>query len=153
MSFIDPHGKTVPPHIALDASGQLRAGFRRAAAILAPGEKVSFDATVHDAAPAAGVVFLTDAGKPFISPSQARQAEIMADIAATSAALRYVNDQNVAQSVAAAIADRATGSRAEDVSAIRDARYTGAAVAASAPSRAFADNSHVVSAIRAARYL
>lgn len=64
--YIDHRGKTVPSHIALDASGQLRAGFRRASEVLADGERFSFDIMTMDArtAPATNTVFLTDVIKP-----------------------------------------------------------------------------------------
>lgn len=63
MSFLDSHGKTVPSHIALDASGHLRPGFRRASEVIAQGERLSFDIMTRDAA-ATGTVFLTDVIEP-----------------------------------------------------------------------------------------
>lgn len=61
--FIDAHGKTVTSHIALDASGQLRAGYRRASQVLGQGERISFDIMTRDAA-ALGTLFLTDVVRP-----------------------------------------------------------------------------------------
>lgn len=150
MSYLDHRGKTVPSHIALDASGQLRAGFRRASEVLAQGDRVSFDIMARDAA-VSGNVFLTDA--PFTSPAQARQAQIAAEVAGQAVARKSMNDQHVAASIAAVVTERAMGTGSHVSRALQDARYSGASRSTGdAPTISVADNSHVASALRAARY-
>lgn len=154
--YIDHRGKTVPSHTALDASGNLRAGFRRASEVLAEGERLSFDIMTRDAA-ASATVFLTDAPTaspaPFVSPAQARQAQIAAEAAGQAVARKSMNDQHVAASIATVVTERAMGTGSQVGRALQDARYSGASRSTGdAPTISVADNSHVASALRAARY-
>ncbi|WP_298196595.1 hypothetical protein [Novosphingobium sp.] len=151
MPYTDSAGQPVPDHVALDTSGRPRPGYRH---ILAAGEPVRFDIMAMDAAPA-GAITLHDA-RPgrFVSPAEARQAEIMADCARTAEARRIIRDAYVGEQVAKTMAHRSSGTRRQDVAALRDARLTGqpAAVAPSSAPSQFADTGAVRDAIRAARY-
>lgn len=78
--YLDHRGKTVPSHIALDASGLLRAGFRRASEVLADGDRLSFDITMMDSRSPSTSVFLTDGSgnRVSLADAQAREAEAYA---------------------------------------------------------------------------
>lgn len=150
--YTDTNGQTVTSDIALDASGRLRTGFR---SVLQHGESVHFDITMRDSAAsfASSARFMTDAPEPFVSPAQARQAEIMADVARTAAARQIVCDGYIAEQVAATMVDRSLGRRSDVVEFARAAQYgPGVTAQAAASAASVADNAHVVSAIRAACY-
>ncbi|NML94738.1 hypothetical protein [Novosphingobium olei] len=158
MAYLDTHGRHTPAHIALDASGRIKAGFRAVGDVLADGERVSYDVTMMDAAPAGAITMHDEGTRPFVSPAAQRQAEITADAARTTEARRIINDQLVRESMSATIAERATGnSLARDaVTAIRDARtapMAGFPAPVDSARISTADNSATVAAIRAARYL
>ena len=156
-TYLDANGRTVSHHIAVDASGRVKPGFRKGADVWREGDYLSFDIMHLDAKPR-GAVFLTDAPKPYehkpcVSPSQARQAEILADVARTDAARQIVRDCFVAEQVAATAADRRAGVGSGLTTALRDAHYNSAATpGADAPRLSLADNSQVASALRFARY-
>lgn len=156
--YLDANGRTVPHHIAIDAAGRLRPGYCASTDVVQDGEIVSFSLAFRDAKPASNTVFLMDAPhsyehKPFVSPSQARQAEILADVARTDAARQIVRDCFVAEQVAATAADRRAGVGSGLTTALRDAHYNSDATpGADAPRLSLADNSQVASALRFARY-
>lgn len=115
--FIDAHGRTVPSHIALDASGQLRAGYRRASQVLGPGERLSFDLMTLDAA-AHGTVFLTDVVNPMDGAAVVaaiRDARYTSPLPAPSQSQRSASEPN---SPAISLADNA-----HVAAALRTARY------------------------------
>lgn len=65
--YTDHNGNTVSPTVALDASGNVRPGYRRAASdVLQDGERFTFDPMMMDgrASLARSAVFLTDVIKP-----------------------------------------------------------------------------------------
>ena len=61
MSYVDNSGRHTPAHIALDATGRIRAGFRRAGDVLADGERLSYDITMMDHASAGGMMMRDNA--------------------------------------------------------------------------------------------
>lgn len=89
--------------------------------------------------------------QPYVSPAQARQAQIAQEAAQQYAARRAYNDRYVADCIASTAADLANG-RAP--SSFANARYTGSTASFDdSASMSLADHSDVVSALRTARYL
>lgn len=122
---------------------------------LKPGERIAFDLTMMDAAPAPSALFVNDALPRHVGPAAKRQREITADAQRTAAARRFVNDFEVGKAMAATQAERASGRSDPTVATLRDARSQGEAIPALAAGKAVpvADNSHVAAALRSARYI